>query len=260
MKQNRMAEIRQILTEENQINNLDICSRLNISLATLRRYLDQLEQEGLIRRIYGGAVLCGASGQDMAENTPLRWDIRQSRNTAEKQALARAAVERIPENCTVFIDTSTSAFEVAKLLAGRENITVLTNSLRSAGVLSTNEKIQVYCLGGYIHPGRFSISGMMAAECLALAPDIDICILSADGFSPSGGLRDFSMESALMKRAVIKRSKAVIALLDHSKFSVKADVLLCPTQQIDTIVTSRKTPPQDIQCLQEMQIHTITVS
>ena len=62
MKQNRMAEIRQILTEEKQINNLDVCSRLNISLATLRRDLDRLEQEGLIRRVYGGAVLCGGYG------------------------------------------------------------------------------------------------------------------------------------------------------------------------------------------------------
>jgi len=68
------------------------------------------------------------------------------------------------------------------------------------------------------------------------------------------------MESAILKRAVIQRSSTVIALLDHSKFSTEAGVLLCPTQQISTIVTSRKAPPQDLQRLQEMQIHTITVS
>ena len=258
MKQNRMAEIQKILTDEKQVNNLELCQRLNISLATLRRYLDRLEQEGLIRRVYGGAVLAGTSEGE--EISPLRWDIRRCKNAGEKRSLAAAVIDLIPKHCTVFIDTSTSAFEVAKLLATRGNNTVLTNSLRAAAVLSTNETLQVYCLGGYINPGRFSISGIMAAECLALAPDIDICILSPDGFSPSGGLREHSMESAILKRAVIQRSSTVIALLDHSKFSTEAGVLLCPTQQVNTIVTSRKAPLQDLQRLQEMQIRTITVS
>ena len=260
VKQDRLKQIMHIIMQNNHINNNQLADKLGVSIATIRRDLDRLEAEGVIRRIYGGAKLINSANQNpVVENVPL-WSSREDRNKQEKLAIAKKVVEKIPESCTVFIDNGTTVYEVAKLLAQRTDLTILTNSLRAAVLLGGYPGLQAYCIGGIIKYDMLGTAGIIASEALAFFPSIDVCIISADGFIPTWGLRESSMETAMLKKTIVDRSKIVIAALDHSKFHANASAPVCQTKQLTTIVTGPAAPADDIRLLRESGVEVVVVS
>ena len=243
--------------QDKHVNNNELAEMFGVSLATIRRDLDQLEAEGTIRRIYGGAeIIDNVNQQKPVEDVPL-WSYRQDTSPAEKKAIARKVVEHIPDACTVFIDSGTTAYEVAKLLVQRKDLTILTNSLRTAVMLGTYPDLQAYCIGGIIKYDMLATAGILASEALAFFPSIDVCILSADGFIPSWGIRECSMETAMLKKTVVDRSKIVIAALDHAKFYASASAPICQTNQLNVIVTDPAAPPEAISYLRKNGIEVV---
>ncbi|MBR5783442.1 MAG: DeoR family transcriptional regulator [Clostridia bacterium] len=103
MKSTRLKQIKQILIKEGKVVNTDLCERFSVSMATVRRDLDMLEAEGVIHRIYGGALPAQTdkSGDDIS-----RWERRRQEGLTQKEAIALRAEEAIPDNCTVYLDSS----------------------------------------------------------------------------------------------------------------------------------------------------------
>lgn len=257
MKYDRITQIKHLLMRDQRVSNNDLAAAFGVSLVTIRRDLDQLESEGSIRRFYGGAeIIDNANLNKPVEEVPL-WLQREDKNVAEKRAIARKVVEQIPDACTVFIDSGTTAYEVAKLLVHRKGLTILTNSLRAAVLLGMYPDLQTYCIGGIIKFDMLAAAGIVASECLSFFPSIDVCVLSADAFVPSWGIRELSMETAMLKKAVVDKTKIVIVGLDHTKFSASASSPICRTKQLDIIVTDPKTPPQTIAFLRESGVEVI---
>ena len=257
MKQDRVSQIKHLLMQNKRIYNNDLADLFGVSLATIRRDLDQLEADGTLRRIYGGAELVdNISRRRSIEQVPL-WSDRQEANLREKQAIARKVVEKLPDACTVFIDNGTTAYEVAKLLVHRRDLTILTNSLRAAVLLGGYPDLQAYCIGGVIKYDMLGTAGIIASEALSFFPNIDVCILSADGFIPSWGLRECSMETAMLKKTVADRSEVVIAALDHTKFYASASAPICQTRQLNIVVTDPASPPDELQFLRESGVEVI---
>lgn len=257
MKQDRLTQIKHLLMQNKRVNNNELADMFAVSLATIRRDLDRLEEEGTIRRIYGGAELIDGTSQKRAlEEVPL-WTSRADSSQSEKRAIARKVAEKIPEACTVFIDNGTTVYEVAKLLVHRKDLTILTNSLRTAVLLGSYPDLQAYCIGGIIKYDMLGTAGIIASEALNFFPSIDVCILSSDGFMPSWGLRECSMETAMLKKAIVDRSKIVIAALDHTKFHANASAPVCQTKQLSSIVTDPAAPAEDLQLLRESGVEVI---
>lgn len=240
MKRDRISEIRQIILREKKVNCENLQKQFNVSIATIRRDLNLLEEEGTIRRTYGGAELVAKDVLDNIEGILPAWHDRKAINLEEKQAIARKVDKMIPEACTIYLDSGTGVYEIARLLFKRKNLTIITNSLRNAALLGMNKNLQVYFIGGNITYDMLITTGMLAREGLNFFPTIDISVLSADGFMKSGGIRDWSMESALLKKAVVDRSKTTYVAMDHSKFEVVATNPICRVSEIDCIITDSK--------------------
>lgn len=257
MKRDRITEIKHILMQNKRVDNNDLAAIFGVSLATIRRDLDQLESDGSIRRIYGGAEIIDTINQPKSsENVPL-WEYREGISSAEKRAIAKEVAAKIPNSCTLFIDSGTSAYEVAKLLVGRKDLTILTNSLRAAVLLGTHPDMHAYCIGGLIKYDMLATAGFLASQDLSFFPNIDVSVISADAFEPSWGLRERSMETAMLKKTVVEHSRTVIATLDNTKFGAQATAPICRTKQITTIVTDPAVSDEEINYLRKLGVEVI---
>lgn len=246
--------------QDGKVNCNDLCDRFGISPATIRRDLNKLEEEGLIRRTYGGAELIrGRSQEAMEINTIPAWSVRQDTCAEEKKAIAREVVKMIPDNSTVFIDSGTTVFEIAKLLTNKSNLTVVSNSMRASAYLGMFPNIQLYFLGGKIAHSMLASSGIMASACLAYFTRIDYCIVSSDAFSVEDGMREHFMETAILKKALIEKSNVVIAALDHSKFgkTASAPICNCSVSDINVLVTDSDISSSDYLKLKEKNINVV---
>ena len=152
MKNDRTAQIRQILFRDGKVSCNDLVKMFGVTPATIRRDLSELEEEGQIKRTHGGAELLRRRDQEAKEiNVVPPWSARSVSCIGEKKAIAREIASIIPDNSTVFIDNGTTVFEVAKLLVNHNNLTVISNSLRASEYLGMYPNIQLYFLGGKSH-------------------------------------------------------------------------------------------------------------
>ena len=257
MKQERIMLLRQVLMQEKKVDCMDLCSRFDVSMATIRRDLEQLEKEGTIRRFYGGAELIESRSEPHLTEIVPEWNIREVSNVPEKCAIAREISRLIPDGSTVFLDGGTTVYELVKLLAGRSRLTVVTCSLRNASLLGMYPNIETYCLGGNIKTNMLIATGLLSTECLSFFPSIDYYVLSADGVTPYGGVREWSTEVAMLKKSIISRSKTIIAAIDHSKFGLSASSSLCQLKDIDYLVTGRELEQSTLAQLQERGVNVI---
>ncbi len=254
MKSDRLMQIKQILLREGRVLNTDLCARFGISMATVRRDLDILEAEGTITRIYGGAVPMRPARE--TEEIP-RWERRRREGLSEKEAVAARAVEMIPDNCTIYLDSGTTLYEVAKCLVGRKNLTVITNSLRIASLLGMEKDLQVYCIGGNVKADMLVTLGMLANESMSLFPQVDIAVFSADGFLPGRGLMEYSMEVALLKKSILAKTGRLIAVLDSTKIGKTAAVTTCSPAEIHTLVTDSGVQPEIVELIRSQNVRVV---
>src|SRR2546430_5821687 len=120
----------------------DLAQRFEISTITVMRDLQELEQEGLIRRVHGGAIsVRGASYEPP-------FIARESQFSTEKQRIAAKAVDLINEGDSLILDVGTTTLEIARALKGKRNLTVLVTNLRAALELASQPAIQVIVIGG----------------------------------------------------------------------------------------------------------------
>ena len=257
MKNDRTAQIRQILFRDGKVSCNDLVKMFGVTPATIRRDLSELEEEGQIKRTHGGAELLRRRDQEAKEiNVVPPWSARSVSCIGEKKAIAREIASIIPDNSTVFIDNGTTVFEVVKLLVNHNNLTVISNSLRASEYLGMYPNIQLYFLGGKIAYSMLASSGIMSRDCLSYFTSIDYCVVSADAFSVENGLREHFMETAILKKTVIEKSSVVIAALDHSKFgkTASAPICNCSVQDIDILVTDSEVAEEDIRALRKKNI------
>ena len=205
-------------------------------------------------RIYGGAVPAQTDDED--KEIP-QWERRRQEGLSEKEAIALRAVERIPDNCTVYLDSGTTLYEVAKCLVGRKNLTVITNSLRISSLLGMQKDLQVYCIGGQVKVDMLVTLGMLANESISLFPHVDIAVFSADGFLPNRGLMEYSMEVALLKKSILSKTVELIAVLDSSKIGKSANVTTCAVSEIHTLITDASAPKNVLDAIREQNVRVI---
>ena len=256
MKRDRHWQIKQLFLQKKRVSIKELCDTFGISVETARRDLNALEEEGIIRRIYGGAVLLDSS-EDLDVMPP--WDDRFSQNLKQKRAIARELLQWIPDSSIIALDSGTSTYEIAKLLREKKNLTVLTNDLRIATELSSNTNHTIYCIGGTIKKDDIITTGFLATDFLEYFSHIDLTILSADGFDVTVGLSDHNVEMGTLKAAMIKKSNKVLAGIDSSKFSTNAFYKVCGIDKLTVVVTDDRVPQESIDILEEAGVQTIRV-
>ncbi len=236
MKSDRREQIAALVSSAHTITNAELMEHFGISIETLRRDLSALERQGVLERVYGGAVQRKAVPQEPG------YTNRERQHTEEKLAIARFAETLLAQNDTVYFDNGTSVLYLAHQLTGEKRITAITNTLRIAAVLADQAKADVIMLGGSLRPKELCVSGSDAKEQLARF-NIDKAIIGIGGINAEG-VTDFHYEEAALRRQVIKNARQIIALADYSKFSIHALHNICAIEDIDILVTDTAAPKE----------------
>ena len=209
-----------------------LVKRLGVSEVTVRRYLEELEKEGVLTRTYGGAV------KTEARISPeFLFTEKSRRNPAEKKAIARAAVNLVREGETIFLDSGTTPLELCRLLKeSRLRLTIATTSLPVAFELSPVDKIKVLLLGGFLRRDLFDFFGPFSQKELSRLTFNQV-FLGVDGISGQEGLTTTDSITALLEETVIERSQKINILADHSKIG---HVALIPYGNIQGITKTKR--------------------
>ncbi|WP_163539943.1 DeoR/GlpR family DNA-binding transcription regulator [Gracilibacillus sp. YIM 98692] len=227
----RRNVILEILNDKKRITVKDLSKMLNVSEATLRTDLTNMEKKGLLTRTHGGAVL---DTPIHSENT---FSERAKRNKESKGTIAKKAIELINDKDCILLDASTTALEVARLLKEKNiQLTVLTNGITAAVELRDNPSITVILLGGMLRNGSMALEGPFGIHVLNQI-NVDIMFTSARGFTIDEGLTDFSVYEVELKKSLVSKVEKVVAIIDHSKIGDSSIASFASINDIDVFIS-----------------------
>ncbi len=250
MNQKRRSEIAKLIEENHAITNKEIMELFDISIETVRRDLAYLEKQGVLTKVYGGAV------KKEVIRTEELYSNREQENSEEKNLIAEATEALIESDDIVFFDLGTTVELVAQRLHKGKNICAFTNAIRTAITLS--EKCsEVILTGGRLRNGELSLSGTLTESNISKF-NINTAIIGAAGITEEG-ISDFISDEAGIRSQVIENANRVIVLADFAKFGIKAMCKVCPIESIDIIVTDSKAPKKILKKLEKKGVQVITV-
>jgi DeoR/GlpR family transcriptional regulator of sugar metabolism len=228
----RREEIRTLLMASGAVTVSELQSRFGISPMTVRRDLDVLEQRGSARRTHGGAVLPSVA-------TPEDSFAKRLGVAAEaKQRLADAAFELLGEGETVFLDSSSTAYFLARRIAsGGLTLRVLTNSgpAMQALMASENEQVQLYAIGGM---ERRLTGSFVGPSSVRMVRDhfVDRFFLSVTGIARHRILTDVDSLEAAVKRAMLEQARETVLLMDDSKLTTHGGHAIAPLKDVSLVL------------------------
>lgn len=246
----RLEAILEGLSTDGSVAVAMLMERFGVSAATIRRDLNLLERQHLLTRTHGGAVM-----QGVLYELPLRY--KASRHEAEKRRIAEAAVARVAEGAAVGLTGGTTTTEVARALADRQRLTVVTNALNIASELAIRPNIKLVVTGGYARAESYELVGPLAVQSLS-GLHLDIVFVGADGISRSDGLTTHHEVEADTNRALIERAKRVIVVADGSKLGRVAFAQICPIEMAHELITDRQADTDEVAELRDSGL-TVTV-
>ncbi len=246
----RQIQILRLLERRQRISVAELCATFDVSEATARRDLESLASQGKLQRVHGGAII---STQAPPEQPILQ---RQNEQADEKFRIGQAAAALVQVGETVFLGSGTTVLEAARHLRGRQNLTVLTNSLPVVNTLVGAEGMTVICLGGMLRESELSFIGHITEQALAEVR-ADLVFIGTRAISLEYGLTHEYLPETMTDRAILKAGKEIIVLADHTKFGRAATVRLAPLESIHTIVTDNGTPQDFIDAVQERGLQVV---
>jgi DeoR/GlpR family transcriptional regulator of sugar metabolism len=251
LAEERRFRIREILASQRTIAAADLCSALGVTAATVRRDLASLEQDGVLVRSHGGAV----SRMSSTSFQP-SYEMLSHSHSSEKQAIAKAAEHLVLDGETVFLEGSTTVYELARLLNQRHRLTVVTNSPTIVCQLQRSSGVTVLCTGGDLQRDTFYFSGEWAQRALAEIR-LDKAILGVSAIDLSYGISTANHAEAQIKKMITKAAKTRIALADHTKFGTQSFAYVGPVTDIDVLVTDSETQSKYTKALREAGLEVI---
>lgn len=230
LAEKRKEVILQALENEGSVRTIELAQRLQVADETIRRDLELLASEKLIKRTHGGAVRIAA------DKTESSYDERRVRNIEEKRAVAREALRYIDSGDCIYLDASSTILQLAPLL-GEKSVTVVTNSLLVATALSKLERVELILTGGTLHRQSYGFIGPAAIRALERYT-IDKMFCSGNGVHPEYGLTEINEWQSCLKETAIQRSAFKCFLGDSSKPGTFSSYCFAPCESFDVVVTT----------------------
>ena len=239
----RRARIVSSLRDQRAVRVPALSEDLGVSEITIRRDLLLLEQEGVLDRTYGGAVL---KKQLAAEP---RWEEAAAVNAAQKDAIAAAAAEMIEPQDTVFFGSGTTVVSILRHVDPELEARVVTHSLAVAAE-ARGLSLEVLFLGGLYRPQLDAVEGTWPLDMINQVY-ADKAFLGADGLDVRAGLTTPSMAAATIELAMIRRTRGeVVVLADSSKIGLVGPLVICPLDQIDVVLVDDGIDPAVVKQIQ----------
>lgn len=236
IKQERRNRILEILAHSGSVEVSQLMALFKVSIETVRRDLEDLEQQQQLVRVYGGAIVPPAKSAEPV------YQKRESANYPQKEAIGKMAAELVNDGDTIAIDLGTTTMELAKALKQKKQLTIITNSLKIAALMAENPSFQVILPGGRVRHGDQALSGSLTARMLSEL-NTDYAFIGVGGFSLQQGITDYHMEEAMIRKVMVEHCQKLVVLFDHSKVGVVAMNQVCPLSAIDIAITDDETDP-----------------
>jgi DeoR family glycerol-3-phosphate regulon repressor len=211
-----------------------LAGQCGVTPQTIRKEINELAARALVQRFHGGVGL-----QSSLENAS--YGIRRVLNLAEKQRIARLVAGHIPARASLFINIGTTTEEVARELATRKGLRIITNNLHVAAIFADNEDVEVIVAGGLVRSRDQAVIGELTVEFIRQFK-VDIGIIGISGIDADGSLLDFDYREVLVSRAIIANSRRVFLVTDASKFGRDAMVRLGHVSQASDLFIDREAP------------------
>jgi DeoR family transcriptional regulator of aga operon len=249
-KAERFARILELLAGDGSVAVGDLARDLGVSEATIRRDLRALDEQRLLARSHGGAV-----AQGTLYELPVRY--RTGRQREEKQKIARAARERVPDGGVVALTGGTTTTEVARAIADRHGLTIVTNALNIAAELAVRPNLKLIVTGGVARSASYELIGPLAEATLE-GLNVDLAFVGVDGLDPDAGLTTHHEMEAAVNHALIARSRRAIVVTDSSKLGRVALARICVLGEVDELITDAAADAERVAALEARGL-TVTV-
>lgn len=252
LAQVRQQMIADLVNKQGNITVNTLCDRFDVSPATIRNDLRDLEERGIVKRTHGGAISCNKTVYELNTNQ------KEVQNIEQKRAIAKAAMEYIQEGDAIALDSGTTTFEMAQLMAGMKDLTVVTNDLQISSWLERNTAVTVILTGGTVRRHFRCTTGQTAVDMLSML-HVDKSFIAVNGMSIKNGLTTPSMDMASIKRQMIDSSDRVILIADSSKIERTAFVSYAPVSRVDVLITDEHADNSFVETLRGAGINVVCV-
>lgn len=241
MQDERQVQILELVRAEGFAPIEALAERFGVTPQTVRRLVNRLCDQGLLRRLHGGVTL-PAPVQNLA------YEGRQVLNLPAKRAIARAVAEFLPDGASLSLGLGTTPEQVAVALAGRRNLRVITNSLNVAAALARNPEIEITIAGGLLRPQDRDIVGEAAATFFA-GFKVDFGIFGVGGIDEDGTLLDFQLAEVQARQAMRENCRTALLVADVSKFGRSALARGGRLEEVQHLFLDRLPPSPFADCL-----------
>lgn len=243
----RRSNILDIINSTGCATIKDLAVALDVSEATIRRDLDELNDEHMLERIHGGAQALKASrtAYESAYHDKSLYMVE------EKAKIGAYAASHVNDGDTILLDSGTTTLQIANNLSKRKNITVITHDLYIASSIELDPSSSLIVPGGTRRAG-FGVLIGPTTQSFIQSIRVDKTFLSADAVDTSFGVSNATLEEANLKKALITSGQKIYLVADHSKFSNLALVHVCSLSQIDLLISDAQLPAKERKLLENM--------
>ncbi len=222
-----------ILGHARSVGRVDVnmlAETYDVTPETIRRDLNELERQGLLRRVHGGAIPVERFGLEL----PVAQ--RAGQNTELKERIAKAAIDQLPDGGSIIIDAGTTTVRFAEVLPADRQFTVVTHALPIAAMLAERPNITLLLVGGQVRQGTLAAVGNWAQNGYrgVLA---DVAFAGINAISSTRGLTTPDLAEAAVKHALITSARRTVVLADHTKVGRDEFAHVADLSEVDTLIT-----------------------
>jgi len=230
-----------------------LADELGVSIETIRRDLVALEEDGLVRRVFGGATGTSARAFEPA------FEKRLTQHRDRKMAIGRLAAGLIGPGDTVILDIGTTVAELADVLPVAFRGIVLTNSLLVANALAGREGIEVITSGGRVRSGDLACFGPVS-EAFFRDYFADRAFMGSGGVHPDMGVTDYYPDEIASRRVILEHAAERYVLADSSKLGQVAFGKVCDVSVLTAVITDDHADPADVARLERAGLNVMIAS
>nr|WP_304150999.1 DeoR/GlpR family DNA-binding transcription regulator [Mitsuokella multacida] len=227
----RRQKIMEKIRLDRKVYVADLAKAFKVTEETIRRDLEKLEAQDLLRRSYGGAILTESTSEDFS------YKRRSTINSESKLAIAEKAARLIQDGDTIMMDSSTTCQALLQRLKEQKDITIITNSIRLMNDFM-GSGFKMICTGGTMRESSCALTGSITSQTLEKY-FVDFAFISCKGIDREKGIMESNESESRIKSIMIRQARKAVLLVDHSKFDKTAFVKCDDFSQIDTIVTDQ---------------------
>lgn len=248
----RKAGILQLLLDNSKLLVPEICEIFGVSPATARNDLREMENAGLLKRTHGGAISISRVGFELDSYQKI------VKNQAEKQKIAKLAMEYVEDGDIIAVDTGTTTLEFARLLPVKKGLTVVLNDLIIAEYLEEHSDANIILTGGAMRRNFHCVIGPIAIRSMQ-GLSVDKAFIATNGITVKTGLTTPDLNQAEVKKTMIDIAAQVTVLCDSSKIGYNGFVQVAPISAIHRLITDRGIQQGDLEEFRALGIDVQTI-